>query len=148
MFIVTTTMDRHTKFIKKVIESRFVKVRDRQVNKFNKVASKRDVHRDRGAKMQSIGSNGPSQAPSNSNDKCIINLSNTPLTQAQESLLSKGPNFAIASNPPILEYITAIETAFQKLNTEDAEELRADINGLLRKSYAPRPNHTKKEGKH
>ena len=66
--------------------------------------------------------------------------------QAQESLLSKGPNFAIApKNPPNLDYITAKETACQKLSSQDAEELRADINGLLRKSHAPKPNLTKEE---
>ena len=50
-------------------------------------------------------------------------------------------------NPPNLDYFTAIETASQKLSNQDAEELQADINGLLRKSHAPKPNLTKEENK-
>ena len=45
--------------------------------------------------------------------------------------------------PPNLDYITAIETACQKLSNQDAEELRVDINGLL--THAPKPNLTKEE---
>ena len=78
----------------------------------------------------------------------VRQLSNTPLTQSQESLSSKGLNYAIApKNPPNLDYITTIDTACQKLNIQDAEELRADINGLLRKSHSPRPNLNKEVSK-
>ena len=44
--------------------------------------------------------------------------------------------------PPTLEYITAIEAACTKLSRQDAEELRADINRVLRSSH-PKPNLTK-----
>ena len=44
--------------------------------------------------------------------------------------------------PPNLEYITAIEAACTKLSQQDAEELRADINRVLRSSH-PQPNLTK-----
>ena len=45
-------------------------------------------------------------------------------------------------HPPNLEYITAIE-ACTKLSQQDAEELRADINWVLRSSHPPKPNLTK-----
>ena len=45
--------------------------------------------------------------------------------------------------PPNLEYITAIEAACTKLSQQDAEELRADINRVLRSSHPPKPNLTK-----
>ena len=45
--------------------------------------------------------------------------------------------------PPNLEYITAIEAASTKLSQQDAEELRADINRVLRSSHPPNPNLTK-----
>ena len=144
--MTTTTMDRCTEFINKVRESKFINVRDRQVNKFSRLAGKSDWCR--GANAQSIGNNNQLQASSNNNNKWVINISNTPCTQAQESLLSKGPYYAIApKNAPNLEYITAIEIACQKLNNQDAEELRADINGLLKKLHGPRPNLTKEECK-
>ena len=41
------------------------------------------------------------------NPKWVINLSSKPLTQAQRSVLAKGPNFVVSpKDPPNLEYIT------------------------------------------
>ena len=66
------------------------------------------------------------------------------MTPAQRSVLAKGPNFAVTPRqPPNLEYITAIETACTKLSQQDAEELRADVNRVLRSSHPPKPNLTK-----
>ena len=63
------------------------------------------------------------------NPKWDINLSSKPLTQAQRSILAKGPNFEVSPRHPLnLEYITTIESVCTKLSQQDAEELRADIN--------------------
>ena len=48
-------MDRCTEFINKVRASRFIKVRDRQGNKFNRLASKSNRDRYREANAQPIG---------------------------------------------------------------------------------------------
>ena len=73
----------------------------------------------------------------------VINLSSKSLTQAQRSLLAKGPNFVVTlRHPPNLEHITAIESVCSELGQQDAEELRADINRVLRSSH-PTPNLTK-----
>ena len=78
------------------------------------------------------------------NPKWVINLSNKPLTPAQRSVLAKGPNFVVTPRqPPNLEYITAIEAACTMLSQQDAEELRANINRVLRSSHPPKPNLTK-----
>ena len=62
------------------------------------------------------------------------------------SLLAKGPNFAVSpNNIPNLEYITAIESMCPKLKEEYASEFRANINALLRKGKAPKPNLNKQE---
>ena len=90
--------------------------------------------------------NRSSQGSSNEepNPKWVINLSNKPLTPAQRSVLAKGPNFAVTPRqPPNLEYITAIEAACTKLSQQDVEELRADVNRVLRSSHPPKPNLTK-----
>ena len=85
----------------------------------------------------------PNRPPQGSSDeepnpKWVINLSNKPLTPAQRSVLAKGPNFVVTpGQPPNLEYITAIEAACTKLSQQDAEELRADINRVLRSSHPP-----------
>ena len=80
------------------------------------------------------------------NSKWIINLSKTRLTEAQEAVLAKGPNYAIT---PIhilnVDYITAIESMCPKLNKEDAMELRADVNSLLRRAKVSKANLTKQE---
>ena len=69
------------------------------------------------------------------------------MTQAQGSVLAKGPNFAVTPrHPPNLEYIiVAIEAACTKLGQQDAEELRAEINRVLRSSHPPKPNLTKSQ---
>ena len=78
----------------------------------------------------------------------VVNLPTTPLTQAQESHLSKGPNFAIApNNLPNVDFITAIELVCHKLSEWDSQELRAETNCLLRKARAPRASITREEKK-
>ena len=70
--------------------------------------------------------------------KWVINLSSKPLTPAQRSVLAKGPNFVVTpKHPPNLEYITAIEAACTMLSQQDAEELKANINRVLRASHLP-----------
>ena len=65
---------------------------------------------------------------SNQRKKWVINLSDVPFTPTQEVVLAHRPNFAVTpKNPPILEYITSLEVACQKLNTNTAEELRSEV---------------------
>ena len=75
--VTTTTMEKCTYFIKKVREFRFIKVRDRQVNKFNRLMG----NKDRELTAQPLANNNQLQALSSPN-KCVINLSSTPLSQA------------------------------------------------------------------
>ena len=80
--------------------------------------------------------------------KWVISLSSHPLTPAQVSLLSKGPNFAFApNNPPNVEFISAIESACQKLTEQDVQELRAEINIMLRWAKPPKSNISREEKK-
>ena len=94
-------MDRCTELINKVRESRVINIRDRQVNKFNRLASKSISDRGRGAIAQPIANINQLPASSNNNNKWVINSSNTPLTHVQESLLSKGPYYAIVPKMPL-----------------------------------------------
>ena len=73
--------------------------------------------------------------------KWVINLSQTPLTTDQLSLLQKGPNFAITPKYPSIDaYITATELAATKLNTQEADEFRSDINRLLKEQQLQHHN--------
>ena len=79
-------------------------------------------------------------SPEGPNPKWVMNLSSKPLTPAQRSVLAKGSNFVVTpKQPPNLEYITAIEAACTKLSQQDAEELRAEVNRVLRSSHPPNP---------
>ena len=61
-------------------------------------------------------------------------------------MLANGPNFSIAPRYiPNVDYITAVESICPNLKEEDAMELRANINSLLRKVQTPKPNLTRKE---
>ena len=80
------------------------------------------------------------------NSKWVINLSQTSLNKGQISLLTKGPNFArVQKRLPNIDYITAIESVCHKLKEEDAGELKADINSLLKRAQVPKANLTKQE---
>ena len=146
----TTDIDQCSKFIKKVREDQLCKIKDRQVNKFNilvsKSSNKSSSHNNQ---MQaSIVGNNNNRNNRNSNNselqvetdsKWVINLSKTSLTKGQITVLAKGPNFAIAPrHVPNIDYTTAIESVCPKLKEEDAGELRADINSLLRRTRVPK----------
>ena len=83
-----------------------------------------------------------------SKDKWVINISNTPLTAEQEKLLAHGPNYAIVPRePPIAQYVTAIENACTKLEEGKAEEFRVQVKSAIQKIKPPRPNLTRGERK-
>ena len=83
-------------------------------------------------------------SPEDPNPKWDINLSSKPLTPAQSSVLTKGPNFVVSpKQAPNIEYITAIKAACTKLSQQDAEELRAEVKRVLRSSHPTKPNLTK-----
>ena len=68
--------------------------------------------------------------------------------EAQEKLLAHGPNFAIIPRcPPIGEYIAAVEQTCQNMAQGEAEELRAEVKAVLKKSQPPKTNITKEEQK-
>ena len=153
-------LDRCLNFIEKVRLERFNQVKARQVRKFlilkNKNINRLTYNnriRDRdnraliGENADSLDSNNQSVRHGyNINRKWVVNLSKTELTPAQRSVLGKGPNFAITlSNVPKLEYITAIATICPKLREEGVAELRGEINVVLKKGKAPKPNLNKEE---
>ena len=74
------------------------------------------------------------------NKKWVINLSDTPLTENQEKLLARGAKFVIKpKQPPVEEYITAIEKTCPKLDKGGADELRVEVKKAL-KRHKTRPD--------
>ena len=84
----------------------------------------------------------------NPEERWVVNLSNQPLTQAERSLLTHGPNYAVTSRcPPVIECVTAIEEVCQKLERGEEEELRGEVKAILRRAHPPKPNITREEQK-
>ena len=163
-----------TEFINKVREVRFNKVRDRQVGKstiilyrnsfnVNSEYNSNNMVRSKNNQVQSnLDGNLDNSSNNNNNNKLVqgsnsgnvrskwvVYLSRSPLTPAQVSLLSKGPNFVLAStNPPNVKFTSAAEAACQRLTDQDAQELRAEVNILLRRTKPPKNEHQqrRKEG--
>ena len=76
------------------------------------------------------------------------NITNTPLTDAQEKVLAHGPNFAMVTNdPPIGKYIAQIERMCQKMKQGEVQELRGQIKLILKNITPPKPNISKEEAK-
>ena len=163
--VTTADMDKCSKFIQKVSEASFTKVKERQVGKFNSLINKTSNNNNK-SRVSSTGSNSNNnngscnnsqmqgsennnnQTGNYKNSKWVTNLSKTTLTKGQESLLAKGPHFAVAPyNIPSTDYITAVESICHNLKDQDAQELRVNINSLLRRSQTSKPNLTKQEGR-
>ena len=55
----------------------------------------------------------------------VRNISKTPLTEAQECLLAHGPNFVVVPRePPICEYIVAIEKSMFKTDSRQGRRAK------------------------
>ena len=79
-------------------------------------------------------------------NKWVINISDKPLTADEEKLLAHGPNYAIVSKePPIVQYVAAIEHACSKLEEGKAEEFRVQVKAAIQKIQKPKPNITRGE---
>ena len=63
------------------------------------------------------------------------NLSSTPLTKDQERLLAQGPKFVIKPRqPPVGEYIVAVEQPCSELGQGETDELRVEVKKALKKT--------------
>ena len=96
---------------------------------------------------QVLGSNGEtSKDLDKEKEKWVINISNKPLTPDQEKLLAHGPNYAVVpKEPPITQYVAAVENACTKLEEGKAEEFRVQVKSAIQKIKPPRSNLTRGE---
>ena len=88
-----------------------VRVKGRHVRKLNTLISKNSNKHNtlaQGINTDKIDNN---YNQSQVNNKWVINLSKTKLSDGQKSVLAKGPNFSIAPKYiPNVDYITAVES--------------------------------------
>ena len=93
--------------------------------------------------MFAVKTSSGTHVPSN---KWVINISDKPLTDAEEKLLSHRPNFTVVpKNPPIMEYIAAVVQACTKLGEGKADEFRVEIRLPSRRSINLNPISPKKK---
>ena len=100
-----------------------------------------------GCQNQVLGSKGETESEDldreieKEKEKWVINISSTPLTPDQEKLLAHGPNYAVVpKEPPIAQYVAAVENACTKLEEGKAEEFRVQVKSAIQKIKPPRSN--------
>ena len=170
-------LDRCLKFIEDSKEARHLKTMARQKEKLKILTSrkletnkgaKRSGHSNNrhsgrymyssnfntGCPNQVLGSKGETNTQyfdremDKGKEKWVINISNTPLTAEQEKLLAHGPNYAVVPRePPIAQYVAAIENACTKLEEGKVEEFRVQVKLAIQKIKPPRSNLTRGEKK-
>ena len=78
--------------------------------------------------------------------KWVKNCSDRLLSDPELKVLAKGLNFAVTPKKiPIVDYVTATESACRNLGQSEAEELRSRVNNILKKHRKPEPNIYKAE---
>ncbi|XP_046393718.1 uncharacterized protein LOC124161442 [Ischnura elegans] len=79
-------------------------------------------------------------------DHSVINLTDSPLDEATNAILSKGLNFALAPKAiPTEKIITGVESAIRRLPKTEADAIREDVAATLRKARPPKQNTTRAE---
>ena len=124
--------------MKRVIECRHSRVMRRQKAKFEAlVQQKQGGHSNKGQGRSPISymNRGIEDTMTDGTKKWVRNLSDTPLTEDQERLLAWGPKFSIRPRqPPVGEYVAAVEQACSRLSKGEAEEMRVEVKKALKKA--------------
>ena len=143
-------MEECEKFIEKRKEARHYKTMSRQKMKLEALCQTSSINR--GGHSNNIHSGKDDLPyPNNQNNrqnknKWVINIFGKPLSDDEERLLAHGPNYAIVlKDPPIVQYVAAIEHACTKLEEGKAEEFRVQVKAAIQKIQKPNPNITRGE---
>ena len=148
-------MDKCKEFIEVGREQQHLKTMNRQKEKFNRLLDRQQVREGKCTALHGGHEGNHSNLIRHNNalenrreNTCVRNLSTTSLTQDQVKALSNGHNYAIVPKvPPVGEYITTIENVCNQLQQGKAEELRGEIQTVLKKIQVPRHNISREERK-
>ncbi|MES9973314.1 MAG: reverse transcriptase domain-containing protein, partial [Candidatus Thiodiazotropha sp.] len=119
-----------------VKETQGKSIKERHVRKFNTLLNKH---------YRIVDSMQPDRT-AHVEQRTVINISSKTLSDTENTLLEKGLNFTVSKS--ILkaeEVIPGIEQAIKDLSTPDAENIRAQIIGILKSQAIGSPNLTKEE---
>ena len=133
-----STLEECNTLIKRVIECRHSRVMRRQKAKFEALVQwKQGSHSNKG-QGGSPNSYMNRDIEDNTRDdtkKWVKNLSDTPLTEDQERLLAQGPKFSTRPRqPPVSEYVVAVEQACSRLSKGKADDMRVEVKKALKKA--------------
>ena len=139
------TLDDCNNLIQRVKEYRYNSIMMRQKAKFEGLMQQ---------KQGGCSNQGEASSPQNSDNndtedtkKWVRNLSSIPLSEDQERLLAQGPKFFIKPRqPPVSEYVVAVEQACSRLDKGEADGIRVHNEAkkalkswkkIRRESYLP-----------
>ncbi|XP_072036723.1 uncharacterized protein [Amphiura filiformis] len=116
------------------------KSKERQIKKLNNLKDKNeDLAKKRNA-VPDIDLSGTQLK------KWVVNNTERKLTDSQNSLLAKGLNFAVSVDRiPNEDFIVAAEKVSWKLPPGEAQNLRAEVAGVLKSAKIPKSNISKEE---
>ncbi|KAI8495111.1 hypothetical protein Bbelb_270970 [Branchiostoma belcheri] len=125
------------------------KGKDRQKTKFDRLQQKKTISAaDSDPNWKSNSSEPKTTTQAKTDERWVKNLSSHTITEAEESLLSKGLNFAVAPNKiPSIDFVTETESAIRRarLPQRQAEALRTKVATTLKVSKPPASNITREE---
>ena len=132
------TLEECNILIKRVIECRHLRVMRRQKAKFEALLQQKQGGCSNKGQVKSSSSHPYIHGDDTTTEdtkKWVKNLSDTPLTEEQERLLAWGPKFSIKPRqPPVREYIVAVEQACSRLSPREADEMRVEVKKALKKT--------------
>ncbi|XP_072022972.1 uncharacterized protein [Amphiura filiformis] len=114
--------------------------KERQIKKLNNLKDKNEKQAKKGDAIVDIDLSGTQLK------KWVVNNTERKLTEPQNSLLAKGLNFAVSVDRiPNEDFIVATEKASWKLTSGEAQNLRAEVAGVLKSVKIPKSNISKDE---
>ena len=145
------TLEDCNNLIERVKEYRHNSIMMRQKAKFEGLMQQKQGGHSNQGEVGSPQNRDMSNNDTEDTKKWVRNLSSIPLSEDQERLLAWGPKFSIKPRqPPVSEYVVAVEQACSRLDKGEADEIRVEVKKALKRAQCnPRPssNISKKEYK-
>ncbi len=116
----------------------------------NQHAKTKQRHLDKYQKLKDDHGNNFKRSRNETNERWVRNLSSKTLSPAEQSVLTKGLNYAVAPKRlPIVDFITCTESAIHhaKIPPGEAEELRRFVAITIKNAKLPKSNLSKEKGK-
>ena len=131
-----STLEECNTLMERVRECRHNRVMKRQKAKFEAlIQQKQGGHSNQWQVSSSQMNRDMDNNGTEDTKKWVKNLSSTPLPDDQERLLAQGPKFSIRPRqPPVSEYLVAVEQVCSRLNKGEVDEIRVEVKKALKRA--------------